>query len=419
MIESIRSILKNEIKMTMGCTDPGAIAYAASQAAVYLDGELKSIDIILSKNIYKNAAFVGIPGLKKFGIEYAGILGAVIKKPELRLAVLSEVNAKFLDEVKHYLECVPVKVVCSDMNEPLYISVTLKNDSCNATVVIKGDYDWIYHIEKNHEIIYHSEPNGIIEKFSCTGWKYKDLFYSIVNGQMDDEEILNYESINKKAAMHEMSEDTKNCLHRIARLDTIPVQDLSNMARIYVLNASRMRMSGECFPIVSVAGSGNLGILSMLAVSAVCDALNKGRQERKTALYLSVLTAIYIKSQMNRLTVMCGTAVGGAAGAAAATAYLLGGGYEEAENAINTVIGSIGGVLCDGAKESCALKVSFAAECGVLSGSMAVSKNGIHTGSGIITDNIDENIRNIGLINNLGMKEADNIMLGILSTQKK
>lgn len=419
MDDSIRSILENEIKMTMGCTDPGAIAFAASQAAVLLDGDLKSIDIILSKNIYKNAVYVGIPVIKKFGIEYAAILGAIIKKPELKLAILGEVTLELQNEVSNYLNTIPVIVEYSDIDEPLYISVKCSSDISSVTVIIKGDYDWIYHIEKNDKILYHSEDKIISEKYSYEGWNFKNLFYSAVSTQIDDENIVKYEDINKRAAMHEMPEETRLYLKRIAQLDSIPVNDLANIARIHVLNASRLRMSGERFPIVSVAGSGNLGILSIVAVSAVCDALKKTSQERQTAIYLSVLTAIYVKSQMNRLTVMCGTAVAGAAGAAAATAYLLGGGFEEAENAINTVIGSIGGMLCDGAKESCALKVSFAAECAVISGNMAMNKTGIRTGSGIVTDNIDENIRNIGLINNLGMKEADNIMLGILSTHKK
>ncbi|PYG89887.1 L-cysteine desulfidase [Ruminiclostridium sufflavum DSM 19573] len=419
MDEKIRSILENEIKMTMGCTDPGAIAFAASQAAVLLDGALKGIDIILSKNIYKNAVYVGIPVIKKIGIEYAAILGAVIKKPELKLAVLSEVTLDMQNEVSGYLECIPVKVAYSDIDEPLYISVTCSSDISCVNVVIKGDYDWICHIEKDNEILYHSEPKKISEKYSYEGWNFRNLFYSAAKGQIDDENIIRYEAVNKKAAMAAMSEENEIYLQGLSRLASVSVNDLANVARLYVLNASRMRMSGERFPIVSVAGSGNLGILSILAVSAVCDALKKTAKERQTAICLSVLTAIYLKSNMNRLTVMCGTAVAGAAGAAAATAYLLGGGLEEAENAINTVIGSIGGMLCDGAKESCALKVGFAAECAVISGNMAVNKTGIRTGSGIITDNIDENIRNIGLINNLGMKEADNIMLEILSTQKK
>lgn len=419
MDENIRSILENEIKMTMGCTDPGAIAFAASQAAVLLDGDLKSIDIVLSKNIYKNAVYVGIPVIKKFGIEYAAILGAIIKKPELKLAVLSEVPLEMQNEVSDYLDSIPVNVVYSDIDEPLYISVTCSSDISDVKVIIMGDYDWIYHIEKNGEILYHNEPKKIAEKYSYGGWNFKNLFYGVVQGQIEDDNIMKYEEINKNAAIYGISEETSIYFQRIKQLDSISISDLSNMARIYVLNASHMRMSGERFPIVSVAGSGNLGILSMLAVSAICDGLKKTPKERQTAILLSILTSIYVKSQMNRLTVMCGTAVAGAAGAAAATAYLLGGGFEEAENAINTVIGSIGGMLCDGAKESCAFKVSFAAECAVISGNMAVNKVGIRAGSGIITDNIDENIRNIGLINNLGMKEADNIMLEILSTQKK
>ena len=419
MDEHVRSILDSEIKMTMGCTDPGAIAFAASKAASLLDGELKSINIILSKNIYKNAAYVGIPVIKKFGIEYAAILGAIIKKPELKLAVLSEVTESLKSKVDDYLGAIVVNVAYSDIDEPLYISVTCNSDISSVTVKIKGDYDWIYHIEKNNEVLFHNEPDKIFEKYFCSGLNFKDIFNNVVNGQMDNESLLQYEDINRKAALHELSEENELYLQRIALLDSIPTYDLANIARTYVFNASRMRMSGERFPIVSVAGSGNLGILSMLGVTAVCDVLKKAPKERQTALCLSILTAIYIKSQMNRLTVMCGTAVAGAAGSAAAVTYLLGGGCSEAENAINTVIGSIGGVLCDGAKESCSHKVGLAAQCAVISATLAVENKGIRAGSGIITDNIDTNIRNIGRINNLGMKEADNIMLEILSKQKK
>ncbi len=419
MDEHIRSILENEIKMTMGCTDPGAIAFAASKAASLIDGQLKSINIILSKNIYKNAAYVGIPVVKKFGIEYAAILGAIIKKPELKLAVLGEVTESLKGTVNDYLDTIDVNVEYSDIDEPLYISVTCKSDISSVTVEIKGDYDWIYHIEKNNEVLFHSEPVKIFEKYFCADFNFKDIFNNVVNGEMDNENILQYEDINKQAALHEMTEETKQYLQSLTLLDSIPSSDLANIARTYVFNASRMRMSGERFPIVSVAGSGNLGILSMLGVSAVCDVLKKTPKERQKALCLSILTAIYIKSQMNRLTVMCGTAVAGAAGAAAAITYLLGGGCLEAEYAINTVIGSIGGVLCDGAKESCSHKVSFAAQCAVISAALSLENKGIRAGSGIITDNIDTNIKNIGRINNLGMKEADNIMLEILSTQKK
>ena len=419
MDEHIRSILDNEIKMTMGCTDPGALAFAASKAASLIDGELRSINIVLSKNIYKNAAYVGIPVIKKFGIEYAAILGAIIKKPELKLAVLSEVTESLSSKVTDYLNTIDVNVAYSHIDEPLYISVTCKSDISSVTVKIKGDYDWIYHIEKNNEVLLHNEPDKIFEKYFCSGLNFKDIFNNVVNGQMDNESLLEYEDINRKAALHEITEETDLYLQRIALLDSIPKNDLANIARTYVFNASRMRMSGERFPIVSVAGSGNLGILSMLGVTAVCDVLKKTQKERQTALCLSILTAIYIKSQMNRLTVMCGTAVAGAAGSAAAVTYLLGGGCLEAENAINTVIGSIGGVLCDGAKESCSHKVSLAAQCAVISATLAVENKGIRAGSGIITDNIDTNIRNIGRINNFGMKEADNIMLEILSTQKK
>jgi len=418
MNEEVRSVLDREIKMTMGCTDPGAIAYAASKAASILDGDLKNIDILLSKNIYKNAVYVGIPVIKKNGIEYAALLGAMVRKPELKLAVLREISTEMLENLDYYVKRIPVSVVCSDIDEPLYISVTCSSDISVSTVIIKGDYDWIYHIEKDNQVIYHADPKENGEEYTCKDWNFNDLFFIATNENIDAGFLLKYEEINKEAAMSTLSYDTKLYLQKLAKYTAVSISDMANMARIYVLNASKMRMSGERVPIVSLAGSGNLGITALLTVSAVCDALKKTSEEKVKALYMSILISIYMKSQMNRLTVMCGTAVAGAAGAAAATAYLLGGGCREAESAVNTVIGSIGGILCDGAKESCAFKVGFAAECAVISGSMAVNNAGIKPGSGIITHDIDRNIRNIGYINNVGMKEVDNIMISILSIQK-
>lgn len=420
MEKTIRRVLDREIKMTTGCTDPGAVAYASAKAASILDGELKNIDILLSKNIYKNAVYVGIPGIKKYGIEYAALLGAMVKKPELKLAVLGEVTENMLEHLESYAESIKVSVSFFDTDELLYISVTCKSDSACSTVVIAGDYDRICHVEKNNLVMYHSEPEKSSEEENLfKNWNFRDLFLAAVNDSSNYYQFLEYEEINKKAGMSALTEDIRNYMQDLAKCKNISMCDMANMARIYVLNASKVRMSGEKVSIVSLAGSGNLGITALLSVGAVCDALRKTHEEKGKALYLSALMAVYIKNQMNRLTVMCGTALAGAAGAAAATVYLLGGGCREAEMAVNTVIGSIGGVLCDGAKESCAFKVGFAAECGVMSGFMAVNDTGIRPGSGIITYDIDKNIRNIGYINNAGMKEADKIMLEILRAQKK
>ncbi len=410
--------INGEVKMTMGCTDPGAVAYAAAKAAHLLVDEPKSIDVVLSRSIYKNALFVHIPIVKKCGVELAALLGALVKRPEMKLTVLAGVDSDMLERLEDMAKSVPVSVRCSDTDEPLYISVTCSSGVSNATVVIKGDYDFICHMERDNQILYHCEPKAASGNNMCRDWSFEELFLSATE-DFDGSSILEYERINREAAEAGLSEELKLYLKRLLRMKDISISDMADMARIYVLHASKMRMSGEKVLVASLAGSGNLGIAAMLAVSAVCDARKEDPRKRAKAQCLSMLTAIYIKSQMNRLTVMCGTSVAGAAGAAAATAYLLGGGYKEVENAVDTVIGSIGGILCDGAKESCAFKVGFAAECGVMSGYMAAKHLGIRQGRGIITGNIDKNIKNIGLINNEGMTEADNIMLKILNEQKE
>jgi L-cysteine desulfidase len=419
MDERVRGILEREFKLTMGCTDPGAVAYAASKAASLLDGELEAIDVVLSKNIYKNAVFVGIPVIKKAGIEYAALLGAMVHKPELKLAVLSEVTGEMAESLGEYAKRIPVAVECSDIDEPLYIAVTCKSAISSVTVAIKGDYDWICSILKDGKLLYQKEPSGSTADTFFGDLRFRDLFAMAVNEKNDDCSLLEYEKINRDAVFAVISDDLKQYLDRLESGDGFSINGIAGMARMYVLSASRLRMSGETVPIVSLAGSGNHGIVTLLTVSAVCDALRVERTERIKALYLAALTAVYIKSRMNRLTVMCGTAIAGAAGGAAAVSLLLGGGCQEAEHAVNTVLGTIGGMLCDGAKESCAFKVGMAAECAVTSGYMAVKHMGIKPGSGIITDSIDDNIQYMGHINNTGMKEADNIMWKILGSQKR
>ncbi|RCX19943.1 L-cysteine desulfidase [Anaerobacterium chartisolvens] len=418
MILKQSTAINEEVKMTMGCTDPGAVAYAAAKAAHLLGDELKSIDVVLSRSVYKNALFVHVPIVKKCGVELAALLGALVKRPEMKLTVLAGVDSDMLESLKDVAKSISVSVRCLDTDEPLYISVTCGSGVSRATVVIKGDYDFICHMEKDNQTLYHCEPKAVSGNNMCRDWSFEELFLSATE-DFDGSSILEYERINREASQAGLSEELKLYIERLLQMKDVSISDMANMARIYVFHASKMRMSGEKVLIASLAGSGNLGITAMLAVSAVCDARMENPRKRAQAQCLSMMTAIYIKGQMNRLTVMCGTAIAGAAGAAAATAYLMGGGCKEVKNAVDTVIGSIGGILCDGAKESCAFKVGFAAECGVMSGYMAAKHLGIRQGRGIITGNTDKNIKNLGLINNEGMTEADNIMIEILNEQKE
>ena len=412
-------VFDSELKMTVGCTDPGAVAYAAAKASSLLDGELSGLDILLSRSIYKNAVCVGIPGIKKNGIEYAALLGAMVRKPELKLAVLGAVNEAMLGQLEEAVKKIPVTVACIDCEEVLYIRVACQSSTSVSKVVISGDYDRISSVEKDNECLYRQDPVIKNPSASYEGWDLKSIWDAALSGETDYGPLINYEAINKKAGGILTGAEKENPVHGLVNGKSLCTGEMAALARIYVLNTGKRRMSGEVVPVVSVAGSGNLGILSMLAVSAVCDFLGISQEERGKALCLSVLITIYIKNQMNRLTVMCGTALAGAAGAASAIAYLLGGGLPEIEMAINTILGSIGGLLCDGAKESCAFKVGFAAELAVVSGAMAADCKGIKPGGGIITHEIDKNIRNVGHINNKGMREVDNIILEILHTQKK
>ncbi|TCL63296.1 L-cysteine desulfidase [Hydrogenispora ethanolica] len=407
----IKPLLDREIKLTMGCTDPGTVAYAAAQAASLLPGELAAIRVRLSPNLYKNALYVGIPILKQRGIEHAALLGALIKRPEKKLEVLSLIDETVLRQFALAKERLEISVDYQEFADPLYLEVECRSAGHCVKVVIQGDYDRITQIVCDQELL-HTAAAAALPQDAPAGVSWGELYHSALHGGLEElKELGEYEAINRRAAFH-----------GAAGAELCPAADrdihaMAGVCREYVFRASRMRMSGEPFQIASVAGSGNLGIASMLSVAGLCDCLDAAPERRLRALALSVLTAIYIKSFMDRTTVMCGTAMAGAAGAGAAAAYLFGGDRSAVERAIDTALGTLTGILCDGAKESCAFKVSMAAANGVVDGYMAVRERYIRGASGMITADIDRTIRNIGRINNECMKEVNHSILKIIQNR--
>lgn len=406
MEKGYMDIIEKEIKMTLGCTDPGAVAYALAYAAKELEEEVLEIELKLSKSLYKNALSVGIPYLKKSGIHYAALLGAIIKKPENKLEVLKDVDELTLKILDDWIDKVKIIVDYIEDVQPLYLEVSCVGETKTVKVILKDDYDNIYQVYKNGKLTF--ENNITQDKLDdCVSLDLLDIYnYSINLNKENEESILYYESINKKVI------DSGKHLNAI---ENTPLEDaLVRIGRKYVYEGCSKRMAGERVPVLSLWGSGNLGLTSMLSVSGMCDFINVDDTVRSRALTLSILTAICIKSKMNRVTIVCGTAIAGAAGSAAATVYLLGGDYNDIIAAINSLITSSFGILCDGAKDSCAMKTSLAVSNGIICGIEALKGNKIEAGRGIIHKDINKTFSYMGYINNNGMNQVDNIILDII-----
>lgn len=399
-------LMEKELKMTMGCTDPGAVAYGTAVAAYKLEEEVKEISVRLSKGLYKNAFFVGIPHIKASGIHYAALLGSIIKKPEKKLQVLSGINYDTIEVFKRKLNEIKINVDYICDSPTLYLEAVCVGEKSTTKVIIKDDYDNIQEIYKDDKLVYinGNSSNNAEDKITMN---LKEIYdYCMSFGNEEEEKLLHYENINRQVI------DSNKNLKDID--NSCKEEALVRIAREYTFEACRKRMSGEPVPVLSLCGSGNLGLTSMLSVSGVCDVLKVSKDKRAKALALSMLIAIYIKASMNRVTVVCGTALAGAAGCSAATVYLLGGGYEEIVHAINSVITTTFGILCDGAKDSCAFKTSFSVSNGIVSALQVMKGNIIGINKGIVSGEIDTTIFNIGSINNNAMSDVENSILELI-----
>jgi L-cysteine desulfidase len=407
MKDKYMELMLSELKLTMGCTDIGAVAFAAAAASSVVHGDILSISVLLSPMIYKNALHVAIPHIKRSGIGYAAIFGALTNNPEKKLAVLNDITPEIIDEYESRKKQICISVDYVENNPLLYIEVEcikLQGSERNiGKAIIKGSYDRIQTIYKNNEIIYH-EDKQIDMEVNSLNLTIEEIYKYISNMNCETVKFLfESEEINIKA-----TDKSKKTLNIDKKL---PISDLSYEAGEWVFDASKKRMSGEAVNIVSLCGSGNLGITTLLPVSCINSYIGNSSLERGRSLALAILIAIYMKSKMNIVTTVCGSALAGACGVSAAVAYLYGGNLENIKNAINTSITAIFGVLCDGAKESCTFKVSSAVRNAVIIGYNSVK--GIHAkeGEGIIYHDINDTISVISKLNNISMDSLEKKIL--------
>lgn len=408
-------LIISELKLTMGCTDIGAVAFAAATASSVIEGKLLSISILLSPMIYKNAINVSIPYIKRSGIGYAAILGALINNPEKMLAVFDDITPEIIDKYETIKNQIHVTVDYVESNDPLYIEVEclkiLGAEKNTGKVIIKGNYDSIQTVDKNSQNIYYKDiQTDIVEK--DLDLNILEIYKYISNMNYEDvKPLFEYEDVNKKATEKNKIIENKS--------NQFPISHLSYEAGQWVFDASQKRMSGEPVTVVSLCGSGNLGITTLLPVSCIASYLKTSDLERGKALALAILTAIYIKNKMNIVTTICGSALAGACGVSAAVAYLYNGNLENIKNAIDTSITAVFGVICDGAKESCKFKVSSATRNAVLIGYNSVKGIYAKEGEGIIHHDLNDTINVMAKINNISMYSVEKMILDDIKNNVK
>ena len=414
-------ILREELVPAMGCTEPIAIAYGAARARSILGSMPTEVEVMASGNIIKNVKSVVVPntgGLK--GIEAAAAAGIVAGQADRILEVISEVTQAQREAITGFLASCPIRVVPDESDVIFAITLTLRAGEDSVRLVIRDYHTHIVYIEHNGEVLL---QDGKASQASAES-ELTDRSVLSVEGIVDFAQTCDPDDIralvepqieyNYAIAEEGMRGTWGACIGRVIR-DCCGTEIWSR-ARYMAAAASDARMSGCEMPVIIVSGSGNQGITACVPVVEYAKHLQVSRETMLRAVLLSDLLTIHLKTGIGRLSAYCG-AVSAGCSAGAAIAYLHGGGLREIEHTLVNSLAIASGMICDGAKPSCAAKISAAVDAGLVGYSMFRCNQQFRGGEGIVTKGVENTISNIGRIGRLGMRETDREIIRIMTGQ--
>ena len=416
----IIALVKREVVPAIGCTEPMAVALAVAKAKETLGSLPKQIVVWLSANMLKNAMGVGIPGTGMIGLPIAIALGALVGKSEYSLEVLKDTTPEDVEQGKEYIAQNRIKILQKkDTAEKLYIEVECHNGDDNVSVIITGAHTHFSRIAKNGEVLLDdsasSSGDGAAEDPKLTMRMVYD--FAMTAPESEIHFILETAELNKRAAEMSLNNRFGHGLGRTIFMEP-KCQFFGNGIYSKILSytsaACDARMAGVKVPVMSNSGSGNQGIAATLPVWVFAKERLKTEEELARALMLSHLTVIYIKQSFGRLSPLCGCVVA-ATGSACGITWLLGGTYEQIVYAVKNMIANITGMICDGAKPSCSLKVATGVSTAVLSAMLAVEDEVVTPAEGIIDEDVEKCVRNMAAIGLQGMAATDNLVLDIMT----
>ena len=418
----IIALVKSEVIPAIGCTEPIAVALCVAKAAEVLNKRPEKITVLLSANILKNAMGVGIPGTGMIGLPIAVALGALIGKSAYQLEVLKDSTPDAVEAGKRFIEEKRINIsLKDDIEEKLYIEVCCEADTDKATAIIAGGHTCFTYIMHNGDILLDKQTTSCIEEeedvLDLTLRKVYD--FAMTTSLDDIRFILDTARLNKTAAERSFEGEYGHGLGKILRgtyEHRIMGDSVFSHILSYTSGACDARMAGAMIPVMSNSGSGNQGISATLPVLVYAEENGKSEEELIRALMLSHLTVIYIKQSLGRLSALCGCVVA-ATGSSCGITWLMGGTYEQVAYAVQNMIANLTVMICDGAKPSCALKVTTGVSTAVLSAIMAMENRCVTSVEGIIDEDVDQSIRNLTKIGSKGMNETDKLVLEIMTSK--
>lgn len=413
----ILALLRQEVVPALGCTEPAAVALATAYAASILPGPITDIKVKVSPAIYKNGMGVGIPNTGLIGLEIAAALGAVCANPEKELEVLEDLSPEHLETGKKLAAGLEIGINADD--DKIYVEAILSDGKHKSRAIIRWRHSWLYLLELDGEIlkrqtIGESNAPKLISASKFRLRDYYDFCTQVDYGSLSQIDLG--EDLNRKIAEFGLSDKLGMSVGKMIMQQVeqgILGDDIHHLAMALTAAATDARMSGCNLPVMANTGSGNQGLSITLPIIAAVDKLGCSQEQLHRALALGHLVNVHIKNKIGLLSSLCGC-LSAAAGAASGIVLLLGGDYLKIEYAIKNMIGNTTGMLCDGAKGGCSLKVATNTSAAIQAALLANMGTCISSRDGIITDDIDETIDNLAEYINSGLQDVDRTILNIL-----
>ncbi len=420
----LKEVLTREVFPALGCTEPIAVAFAAGLAGREVpDGDLQRVFIVVDPGVYKNGLAVTVPNTNgERGNLIAGVLGALLKRPDLKMEVLKAVTPKCLAQAKAFLQAKKAQIACDKSRSGLYIEVRLQTTAGSARAVLQGGHTSVLLIEKEGRPVFRApqgEEAGSDHEYRQT-LKAMSLSDLVEAAEAADAEDLAYiqRGIEMNLAISEVGHGLKKVGYYLNDLMAkgYLLDDVFSSAKRMTASAADARMAGMNYPVMASGGSGNQGVVAILVPYSVGQHFKIPEETIVRSVAFSHLLNAYVKSYTSDLSPICGCAIAAGVGAAAAIVYQQAGrDLPKISLAVNTIVSDLGGMLCDGAKEGCALKVVSSTDAAIRAAYMALNGHGVTAVEGFVGRTAEETIQNLSRIGHIGMAKVDDTMIEIMT----
>ena len=415
------AMLRRENVPALGCTEPIACAYAAAWAASVLPCKPDRIEVEGSRNMLKNAMSVGIPGSDMVGLPIAAALGAVGGNHLRELEVLAELTPEKIAESREMVLAGKVTVRQKQDVESLYIEVKVTGGGHTATAIVRRYHTQLTDLTLDGRALRHERlPEQGSASAEELGMSVRGIYEYCTTADTNRLKfLLDGAKLNLRMAEEGLNEkcgiNVGKCLADAAHHKRLFGEDIGSRAVAATAAACDARMAGARLPVMSVAGSGNQGMVCTIPVAVYAEGIQASEEQLIRALAVSELITIHIKSRLGRLSALCGCGIAAAVGTSCGVVLLLGGGEKQIEYAITNMVANITGMICDGAKAGCAMKVATAVSAGIQCAVLVMNDVCVPPIDGIVDSDIEKTIANLGYVGREGMAQTDQVILDLMT----